>query len=86
MSNLVRFANATARYIDERDKNIFWDLIRKLDNEIQHSELRNDTMLVSMLDECRASIHSMEEKIKEQGEKIRELESRLSLNKDESNP
>ncbi len=79
MSNLVRFCNATARYVDERDKNVFWDLIRKLDNEIQHSDLRNDTLFVSMLDECNSTIQSLKDTIKEQDRRIRELESCLLI-------
>lgn len=32
--NLVRYLNAVARYIDERDAELFWQLNTKLDNDI----------------------------------------------------
>lgn len=77
MSNLVRFSNATARYVDERDKNIFWDLIRKMDNEIQHTELRNDTLIVALKDENMKAIDSLREIITKQEQRILELEEKV---------
>jgi SAM-dependent methyltransferase len=40
--NLVRFLNSTARYIDERDASIFWQLIRKIDHELAETNRRID--------------------------------------------
>jgi 2-polyprenyl-3-methyl-5-hydroxy-6-metoxy-1,4-benzoquinol methylase len=34
--NLVRFLNSTARYIDQRDSEIFWELIHKIDADTKN--------------------------------------------------
>jgi predicted ribosome quality control (RQC) complex YloA/Tae2 family protein len=77
MSNVVRFCNLSSRYIDERDKSIFWDLIKKLDNEIQHSELRDDAIMLRMFDESRQLIKDLENKLESQNKKILSLEHAL---------
>ncbi|MCC6953288.1 MAG: class I SAM-dependent methyltransferase [Deltaproteobacteria bacterium] len=53
--NLVRFLNATAKYIDARDKNLFWELIQKVDHEISGVNERTDE-LVNVVDSTQRTI------------------------------
>jgi hypothetical protein len=77
-SNLIRFCNSTARYIDARDKKIFWDLIKKVDNEINHFEMRNDTLFVTLMDEMKKSQLLTNQTIKAQENLISSLEKRIA--------
>jgi hypothetical protein len=42
--NLVRYLNATARYIDARDAEIFWQLVHKVDSDITTVNERTDRL------------------------------------------
>jgi len=42
---LVQFCNLTARYIDAKNEQLFWDLVKKVDNEIDQVNERNDTII-----------------------------------------
>ncbi len=54
--NLVRFLNSTARYIDARDAEIFWQLVQKFDNDLAAVNERLDRMY----DEAMATIRTFE--------------------------
>ena len=41
----VQFNNLTAKYIDSQNEKIFWDLVKKLDREIENVNERYDTLL-----------------------------------------
>lgn len=43
-SHLVRYLNENSRYVDERDGDIFWELIRKIDNDIRSVHLATSRM------------------------------------------
>lgn len=43
--NLIRFLNSTARYIDARDKELFWQLVQKVDNDSRGSHERTDLLI-----------------------------------------
>jgi len=42
--NLVRHLNSTARYVDARDAEIFWQLVGKVDNDITSMNERSDRL------------------------------------------
>ncbi len=48
--NLVKFCNQLSRYVDERDKQIFWETVKKLDSEVALVEERYDTLFVEVID------------------------------------
>lgn len=88
--NLVRFCNKTARYIDSRDKQIFWQLVTKLDTEVKNLELRGDSLVMALVDEVRTmgeektpkysemdinSFKTLEERYRILEQRITELES-----------
>lgn len=50
-SNLVRFLNLLTRYVDERDKQIFWQLIEKLDNDCEGMNIRSDQVFNLLMSE-----------------------------------
>lgn len=47
--NLVKFCNNLSRYTDERDKQIFWETIKKLDSEVSLIEERYDTLFAEVI-------------------------------------
>jgi len=49
----VRYLNQTARYIDERDAAIFWELVKKIDVDSERMDI--------LMRECRATLHSFQE-------------------------
>src|SRR5262249_40409247 len=55
-ANLVRFLNSTARYIDTRDTEIFWQLIRKIDNDTAGGDER----LSQLFDQLDSTIRTIE--------------------------
>ncbi len=42
--NLVRYLNATARYVDARDSEIFWQLVNKMDSDVTAMNDRADRL------------------------------------------
>lgn len=56
---LVRFLNQTARYIDSRDAEIFWQLIHKVDTDIE--TLRDS--VAEVRDESLGSVRSVEQSL-----------------------
>lgn len=48
--NLVKFCNQFSRYVDERDKQIFWETVHKLDSEVALVEERYDTLFAEVID------------------------------------
>lgn len=42
--NLVRYLNATARYVDARDSEIFWQLVTKMDSDVSAMNDRADRL------------------------------------------
>ena len=42
---LVRYLNANARYVDNRDYEIFWQLIKKMDNDVEAMNNRVDRLV-----------------------------------------
>ena len=42
--NLVRFLNELARHVDQRDADVFWQLVKKLDNDIVGVNERTDLL------------------------------------------
>jgi len=91
--NLVRFCNETARYIDSRDKQIFWQLVTKLDREVKNLEMRGDSLIMALVDEVRSAeveqqngvcaeehlnnIKTLQERFSILEKKIAELESQI---------
>jgi hypothetical protein len=63
---LVRHLNATARYIDARDAELFWQIMRKLDNDVEAMNERMDLLF----DQAAASVVALEST---QGLKLNEL-------------
>ena len=75
--HLVRHLNDSARYIDARDKEIFWQIIQKLDNEVKTLTDRIDYLFTSAL----ATAHSAEQEAKEGldqfGEQLEEIKATI---------
>lgn len=46
---LVQFCNITAKYIDQRHEQVFWQLVEKLDREINNVNLRNDALFAEII-------------------------------------
>lgn len=63
--NLVRHLNETAKYIDTRDSEIFWQLVNKIDVDIENSGNRIDRIV----DEVRAALVGMQMEIEQSGAK-----------------
>ena len=49
--NLVRHLNQTAKYIDDRDANIFWSLNDKIDSEVSAVNTRTDEIFDRLANE-----------------------------------
>ena len=41
---LVQFNNLSAKYIDSRYESLFWEIVKKVDREIEQVNLRNDAI------------------------------------------
>ena len=54
--NLVKFCNQVTRYVDERDKQIFWETVNKLDSEVALIEERYDTLFAEIIDRVNAKL------------------------------
>ncbi len=72
--NVVKFLNETAKYIDKRDSSVFFNLIRKIDQDVMSLNRR----IEEVFDEEQMSIKKMqflnyEKKFQECEDKIREL-------------
>lgn len=63
---LVRHLNASARYIDARDAELFWQIMRKLDNDVKALNDRMDLLF----DQASAAVAALESA---QGAKLDEL-------------
>ncbi len=59
--NLVRFLNSTSRYIEKRDAEIFWDVVKKIDNDIHGVNDRIDRLY----DEAMGTLRTVERGIAE---------------------
>lgn len=55
----VRFLNEVARYVDKRDKEIFWQLVSKIDNEVAAVNGRTDRLF----DQALSTIHQVESQL-----------------------
>lgn len=67
--HLVRFLNQTARYIDERDAEIFWELVRKVDADISGLNERLDRVY----DEIVATTRTVEQDLVERTQRVEAL-------------
>lgn len=61
--NLVRHLNASARYIEGRDSEIFWELVKKIDHDIAEINTRFDQLFDLGNMTLRATRHELEERI-----------------------
>lgn len=64
-SHLLRYLNETARYIDARDSEIFWQIVHKVDNDILGMNERADRLY----DEATSTLRSVELSLTEQSNK-----------------
>jgi len=64
--NLVRFLNSTARYIDARDAEIFWQIVTKIDNDV----LALNERLDRVYDEVVSTVRTLELEISKRLSKL----------------
>ncbi len=69
---LVSHLNDTARYIDRRDAEIFWQLIEKIDNDIEGTQRQTE----KLFDQITATLHTLQEHF---NKKVDQLENDRSL-------
>ncbi len=50
-AQLVRFLNASARYVDARDAALFWQIVKKVDNDISSVNERSDLLVQELSSE-----------------------------------
>ena len=60
-SNLVRLLNQFAKYVDDRDGSNFWEIIKKIDYDVQKCTTRIDRAI----DEFNGNLYSTEKRISE---------------------
>ena len=56
---LVRYLNANARYVDSRDYKIFWEVVKKMDNDVSALNERMDRLI----DKLHSNILALESEI-----------------------
>ena len=61
--HLVKHLNATARYIDSRNEEIFWQLIEKIDNDISAVVERADHLFQHSVSRVRATQELLQERL-----------------------
>ena len=66
--HLVRHLNASARYIDARDAEIFWQLVTKIDNDIVSVNERADRLYEETQVRSDAELNAVRERCAELGE------------------
>lgn len=80
-SNLVRHLNASSKYMDERDGDIFWELIKKIDYEhvklLERVEQINEELLGTIY---QSEPSSSQTQIQQLNNRINELEEKLKVN------
>ncbi len=81
-SNLVRHLNANARYTDSRIKDTFWQIIEKVDNDIEGLNRRTDNLLSISERTADESRLEVKEQLTELKGKLRALETVFSGAKD----
>ncbi len=59
--NLVRYLNANARYVDNRDYKNFWQLVKKVDSDVSALNERMDRLY----DQLSSTVLSLQEEIAE---------------------
>jgi len=76
-ANLVRFLNDVSKYVDARDATNFWDLIRKIDYDVNKAleriERINDEQMASMRSSERRVYDTLNEALQELNRYITEL-------------
>ncbi|MFN8392667.1 MAG: hypothetical protein U0136_20415 [Bdellovibrionota bacterium] len=55
--HLVRYLNESARYIDRRDHDIFWELVHKMDNDVSGLNERTDRLF----DEAFSAVRELQD-------------------------
>lgn len=70
-ANLVRYCNDISRYVDARDSSNFWDLIRKIDVDVNRAMQRIDTIA----DDTMAALESSEKRVQQ---RLGEMENALA--------
>ncbi len=77
LSNIVRFLNDTARYVDSRDASNFWELIKKIDYDVTKALTRidriSDDMMGSLRSTERSIMDSLNQSISEVNKQITKL-------------
>jgi hypothetical protein len=76
--HLVRHLNDSARYIDARDKELFWQIIQKLDNDVQMLTERVDYLFSTALATAKSTEQESEEGITQISNELEELKVCLS--------
>lgn len=61
--NLVRHLNASARYVEGRNSEIFWELVKKIDHDISEVNTRFDQLFDLGNMTLRATRHELEERV-----------------------
>lgn len=79
--NLIRHLNSTARYVDARDKEMFWQLINKVDNEIRGVHERVDLLIAQLAEEDKrlqrlfdTTVMQHEERLEQVSLQVRRIE------------
>ncbi|MDD2941644.1 MAG: class I SAM-dependent methyltransferase [bacterium] len=62
-SNLVRYLNATAKYVDSRDAEIFWQIVEKIDNDVSGMNERIDRLYDEATSTLRSSERGLQQSI-----------------------
>ncbi len=62
-AELVRHLNQTARYVDARDRTLFWQLVDKLDNDVKALNLRSDRLYETHSASTDKRIYELEKRI-----------------------
>lgn len=57
--NLVRYLNQSAKYLDDRDSQVFWSLNEKIDQEVQAVNTRSD----ELFDRLACEVLALKEKL-----------------------
>lgn len=74
---LVRHLNRSARYIDARDKEIFWQIIKKVDSDVEMLIERIDTLFTSALATAQSSEQHNKDGIDQVANQLKEIQRLL---------
>lgn len=75
--HLVRHLNDSARYIDARDKEIFWQIIQKLDSEVKTLTERIDYLFTSALATAQSAEQDSKDALDKYGQQLEEIKSTI---------